>query len=160
MSQVFLRRADLAAIEAHARRALPREACGLLLGIGDAQQGFTVTRILESDNVAPPGENDRFEIEPALLLRTHRSLREAAAGASGAAQSERILGVYHSHPGGRPEPSPVDCARAAAPGYVWLIAALDAQRAAGGACETHAFLHESGLEPARFTGLALSVIEG
>ncbi len=48
--------------------------------------------------------------------------------------------------------------RAAAPGYVWLITALDAAGAgarAGAVAETHAFLHADGLEPARFVALSL-----
>lgn len=155
----MLRRADLSAIEAKARAAAPREACGLLLGRGDTQTGFTVTRVVESENVAPPEAHDRFEIEPALLLRIHRSLREAAgaAGAQASTEAERILGVYHSHPGGKPAPSAVDRARAAAPGYVWLITALDA--AGKGAVETRAFRHAGGLEPARFQPLSLVLVE-
>jgi len=158
VSRVVLRRADLAAIEEHARCALPREACGLLLGSGDAQRGFGVTRIIESENVAGNEANDRFEIDPALLLRTHRTLREAT-GANDATQSERILGVYHSHPGGRPEPSALDREHAAAPGYVWIIVALDSADSGagrgGGTIEARAFLHVDGLEPARFAPLSL-----
>jgi proteasome lid subunit RPN8/RPN11 len=160
VSRLVLRRADLAQIAEEARRALPREACGLLLGHGDVKAGFTVTRILESANVAPLEEAGRFEVDPALLLRTQRRLREAA---SASAAPERILGVYHSHPGGAPEPSATDRARAAEPGYVWLIVALAGAGGAAGAhagksgagVEARAFLHAEGLEPARFAALAL-----
>lgn len=169
MGSLILGRSQLAAITAHARRARPREACGLLLGHGDAEAGFTVTRVVESENVAPAVRTDRFEIDPKLLLSLHRSLREAASGAAeracaaegaggcaapaSAKRAERILGVYHSHPSGAPEPSPTDRARAAEPGLVWLIVALDAAARA----EARAFLHSEGQEPARFEALTLAL---
>jgi proteasome lid subunit RPN8/RPN11 len=174
MGTLSLRRSDLQAIAGHARRALPREACGLLLGHGDAQAGFTVTRIVESENVAPPARHDRFEIDPKLLLSLHRGLREAASGAgapacaaegtcaasASAKDAVRILGVYHSHPGGAAEPSPTDRARAAEPGLVWLIAALDPSGARADQVDARAFLHTEGLEPARFVPLSLIIDDG
>jgi proteasome lid subunit RPN8/RPN11 len=95
------------AIMAHARADLPQEACGLLLGASGHIQQARPAR-----NVADKPET-RFEIDPALLLAAHRSAR--ADGLS-------VIGHYHSHPNGHPEPSKRDAARAVQNGQIWLIA--------------------------------------
>jgi len=100
----------LAALRAHCVRARPEEACGLLVGAGDR-----VARAEPADNVAEDRLR-RFEVDPRLLLRLHRELRGGP---------EQVLGVYHSHPEGRPEPSATDLARALDPELVWLIVGAD-----------------------------------
>ena len=99
-----------AAVLAHTRAEHPREACGMLLGVGGA-----ATRSIAAANVAVRPEAG-FEIDPAALLRVHREARGAG---------EAVLGHYHSHPNGRAEPSRTDAARAVQDGQVWLIAAND-----------------------------------
>jgi len=99
-----------AALRAHCVRARPEEACGLLVGAGDR-----VARAEPADNVAEDRLR-RFEVDPRLLLRLHRELRGGP---------EQVLGVYHSHPEGRPEPSATDLARALDPELVWLIVGAD-----------------------------------
>lgn len=92
-----------AQILAEARAASPRECCGLLEG-----DGRRITALHPTRNLA--AEPDRFEIDPAeqfALLRAGR----------------RIVGCYHSHPGGAAEPSPRDAAHAGEVGFLWLIAA-------------------------------------
>lgn len=72
-----------------------------------------IDTIVPANNVA----NDRarrFEIDPAILISAHRA--ERAGG-------PRILGSYHSHPGGDPTPSLEDAAQADANGSLWLICA-------------------------------------
>lgn len=82
------------------------EVCGLLLG-----EGGWIHAILPAANVAPdPGRH--FELDPAVLIAVHR-----AARAGGPA----IIGHYHSHPSGRPEPSAMDAASAAPDGSLWMI---------------------------------------
>ena len=100
----------LAEIRAHCARARPEEACGLLLG-----DGGEVARVEPAENVADDRRR-RFEVEPRLLLRLHRELRSGPLS---------LLGVYHSHPEGQPEPSPTDLARALDPELVWLIVGRD-----------------------------------
>ncbi len=95
-----------------ARAAFPRECCGLIEGVrmGNVARALVVH---PAHNVSP--DPDRFEIDPAAHLRLRRAAREAG---------HAIIGCYHSHPNGRPNPSPRDL-----PGekdFVWLIAALDA----------------------------------
>ena len=54
-----------------------------------------------------------FELDPAVLIAAHRAAR---------AGGDAILGHYHSHPGGDPQPSSCDAAAAAA-GELWLVVA-------------------------------------
>lgn len=82
------------------------EVCGLLLG-----QPGCITEIRPAANVAPDPER-HFELDPATLLAAHKAAR---------AGGPPILGHYHSHPSGYPEPSAVDAASAAADGSLWLI---------------------------------------
>ncbi len=97
----------LVSILDHARRATPAEACGIVfgdLGIDTAEAAA---------NVAEHKER-AFEIDPAALLRAHRTAR---------AEGRKVLGWYHSHPNGSTEPSATDAARAVEDGRLWLIAA-------------------------------------
>lgn len=101
-------REALDAIIAEAARAAPREACGLLLG-----RGLRIIEARPCVNVAPSPET-HFEIDPQTLIDAHR-----AARAGGPA----LIGYYHSHPSGPPEPSPTDRAQAAGDGKAWAIVA-------------------------------------
>jgi proteasome lid subunit RPN8/RPN11 len=98
--------------EAHA--ALPRECCGLLEGVrgGDCTQ---VVALHPAANLAIP--DDRFEINPMEQFRLMRELRGTG---------REVVGCYHSHPGGKAEPSAQDLVRASQDGLFWLIAALGA----------------------------------
>lgn len=87
-----------------------------------------VCHIEASRNLAPHDQPERFEIDPALLLRLQKQLR-------GGAQS--MIGVYHSHPNGAALPSATDLAQAWQIGMVWLISAVKPA-----AVETRGFLRE------------------
>ncbi len=89
-----------------AAAAYPLEACGLLLG-----QGERIVSLRACANVHPDPAR-RFEIDPRALIDAHRAAR------SGGPQ---VLGHYHSHPAGPPEPSATDRAHAAGDGPVWAI---------------------------------------
>jgi proteasome lid subunit RPN8/RPN11 len=103
----------LAAIEAEAEKARPHEACGLLIG-RRAGMGFRITRHAPSRNLAA-SPNDRFEIDPLTQLHWQKALRGTI---------EAVIGHYHSHPRGRPEPSATDIAEAHDPALLWLITGL------------------------------------
>ncbi len=140
ISRLHLSRSDLGLIEACAKSCLPRESCGIILGT-QTDDGWRVTGIAESRNIAPPDRNDRFEIDPALLLSTQKAAR---------AGGPRMIGVYHSHPNGRAEPSETDLATVWQTGMIWIISAVDMER-----METRAYLrHESG-----FIAVPLYVME-
>lgn len=100
-----------------ARRAWPREACGLLLGEGDRTAGVRLRGALETRNVAGPG---RFTLDPADFLA-----KEGRARAEGLA----VVGIWHSHAtDGEPRardaaPSALDRA-GAWPGWLQVIAAV------------------------------------
>jgi proteasome lid subunit RPN8/RPN11 len=95
----------------HARDAADVEVCGLLFGEGDR-----IDRAMPCRNVAPD-PTTRFEIDPAMLIAAHRAARRGEGPA--------VIGHYHSHPNGRPDPSPRDAAAAAPDGHLWLIVADD-----------------------------------
>ena len=112
--------AVVAHIRAAAAASPDHEICGLLFG--------TATRIEAAQgcrNVAVDPAR-RFDLDPAALLA---ALRGARAGGA------QIVGHYHSHPTGLPEPSRCDAEAAAADGAIWLIIAngeIRAWRAAAG----------------------------
>ncbi|MFM5908797.1 MAG: Mov34/MPN/PAD-1 family protein [Novosphingobium sp.] len=91
-----------------AARAHPQEACGLLLGQGDA-----IERAVPCANVAADPLR-HFEIDPAALIAAHRAERTGG---------DRLIGYWHSHPEGHPLPSAADCQHASGDGRVWAIAA-------------------------------------
>jgi proteasome lid subunit RPN8/RPN11 len=102
--------AALQQIRARAAESPEREICGLLFGPPGRIEEARACANVAADPTA------RFEIDPAALLAAHRAMREGGA---------RLAGCYHSHPGGRAEPSPRDAEAAAPDGMVWLIAAGD-----------------------------------
>lgn len=127
-ARLFLRHSDIQRMEAHARAALPRECCGVILG-GKKDRYWQVSCIEKSPNLAPEACRDRFEIDPALLLRLHKASRTGGP---------RIIGAYHSHPNGLAAPSQTDLELSWQIGFFWLITAIDDRRT-----ETRAFLREA-----------------
>ena len=94
-------------LRTEARKAHPRECCGLLLG-----HGSKITAIQPAANVhATP--RTRFAIDPQTLIDAHRAAR---------AGGPQVVGYYHSHPDGPPRPSATDREEAAHDGRVWAIA--------------------------------------
>jgi desampylase len=104
--RVRISRGLLGAIRQESAAAWPAEACGLLFGNADEIDGFQTVV-----NVADTPEH-RFEIDPAALFAALRA--ERAGG-------PRVIGYWHSHPGGDPAPSPTDAAMAEPDGKLWLI---------------------------------------
>lgn len=64
-----------------------------------------------ADNIAGD-RRARFEVDPRLLLRLHRTLRDGGTG---------LVGVWHSHPDGPAVPSATDRAMAWDDTLVWVI---------------------------------------
>ena len=102
------------AIVDHARREAPLECCGLLLGRGRA-----VTFAAACTNAARSAT--RYRIHPREHIDVRRTLRKFSPPLE-------IVGVYHSHPSGRPVPSATDIAEARYPTWVHLIVGLRASR--------------------------------
>jgi proteasome lid subunit RPN8/RPN11 len=85
----------------------PRECCGLLLG--------TAQRIAEAvplENVAADTMR-RYEISPSAHLAQVRKCREEGAA--------EVIGAYHSHPRGKPDPSATDLLEAFE--HFWFVIA-------------------------------------
>lgn len=101
---------------AHARRDAPHECCGLLVG----RAAEILEAVPASNGSADPTR--RYEISPVdyfAQIRRCRRINEA--------QSEHfaVVGAYHSHPRGGPEPSETDVAQAFRD-FVFLIVGLGA----------------------------------
>ncbi len=94
-------------ILAEASRSSAHEVCGLLFGTNTR-----IDRFQACTNVAADPRRE-FEIDPAQLIAAYRAVRESG---------EAIVGCFHSHPFGSPEPSATDAAYAAPNGWIWLIA--------------------------------------
>jgi proteasome lid subunit RPN8/RPN11 len=103
----------------HARRARPRECCGLLVG-----RGARVTFAVPLRNVARG--RTRYRVDPRDHIALRRVLRETSRALA-------IVGVYHSHPRGRAYPSETDVAEALYPEWAHVIVGLGGRRAAVGA---------------------------
>ncbi len=104
---VEIRRAAVELMRAHARRALPHECCGLLIG-----DGALIDRAVPARNLrAAP---DRYLIDPADHCAALRVAR---------ADGLEVVGAYHSHPTGTLLPSEVDCREATYPEFIYAIVA-------------------------------------
>ena len=74
----------------HARQDCLRECCGLLAG-----RGGVITQTFPATNVATHPATS-YEIAPEEIFRRMREMR---------ADGLELLGIYHSHPTGKNEPS-------------------------------------------------------
>lgn len=130
ISSCVMRAIHRAAVDAN-----PYEACGLLFGATDR-----IKRANNVPNVAPDSRT-RFEIDPAALFDALRAERSGG---------ERIVGYWHSHPGGDARPSVADAQMAAPDGRLWLIVA-----------EERATLWRAGTDGmhGRFAPVALSIAD-
>lgn len=100
-------RSAYALILAEMERTPDEESCGLLIG----HEGRVETAVPAANVAADKGRF--FEIDPHLLLSEHRKARSSG---------RKVIGNYHTHPGGRPSPSLRDAANAYEQGAIWLIA--------------------------------------
>ena len=96
------------AIVRHARAESPRECCGLLVGSGGRIEESVPTTNMDPDPC-------RFRVDPHAHIELNRHLRGSG---------REVIGVYHSHPVGRPEPSPSDVAEAMYPEFLHVIVSL------------------------------------
>jgi proteasome lid subunit RPN8/RPN11 len=88
------------------RREPLAESCGLLAG-----RDGTITRVFAATNAAnDPARN--YEIAPEELFRLMREFRAAKF---------ELLGIYHSHPNGKNEPSARDIELGYYPGTAYFI---------------------------------------
>ena len=108
-STVRIHREALTAIVAHAKRDAPNECCGLLVGKGPAETGhYQVLEAVPSSNGASEPAK-RYEISPVDYFAQIRRCRRINEQQS---ETFAVIGAYHSHPRGTPEPSETDNAQA------------------------------------------------
>jgi proteasome lid subunit RPN8/RPN11 len=121
----------LEAMIEHARRDLPHECCGLLIGTAAGiDESVAMTNLARSES--------RFAVDP----REHIALARRLRGSG-----REILGAYHSHPRSAAVPSPTDVAEAYYPEFVHVIVSL----ANAAAPDVRAYR----IRGARVTGVAL-----
>jgi proteasome lid subunit RPN8/RPN11 len=110
MGTVRIEREALMTIVAHARRDAPNECCGLLVGRPDGTAGGEpyVLEAIPTSNGAPDPVR-RYEISPVDYFAQIRRCRNINAAQ---AENFAVVGAYHSHPRGGPEPSETDTSQA------------------------------------------------
>ncbi len=79
----------LDSVVAHAREAVPNEACGLLEARPD-RGGWTVVRAIRCPNLAAAPRH-QFQLDPLAFLAAENQAR---------ARGNRVIALYHSHPRG------------------------------------------------------------
>ncbi|MBL4666359.1 MAG: M67 family metallopeptidase [Sneathiella sp.] len=115
MMKFILSSSQLEELRKHAIECMPEEACALLVGSRDRAGNWFVTSVVAADNIAE-NKYEFFEIDPGVRIRLERELRE---------QEDEIIGVFHSHPGGRAEPSKSDERMIIERHLIWLVASID-----------------------------------
>ncbi len=100
------------AVVGHAREGTPEEICGVLGGeYGEERSRVETVRRAEDAAETP---ETRYAIDP----------EEALELIEGIEAEGELVGFYHSHPAGPPEPSEIDAERATWPGTSSVIVAL------------------------------------
>lgn len=118
----------LAGLEQEALRTVPHEACALLLG-QRKDNLLSVETTVMSKNVTESDPKRTFEIDPSVYIHLQKAARAGGA---------QVVGVWHSHPGGRAEPSATDKARSVEGGWLWLITSVQ-----GGTTESAAYVADA-----------------
>ena len=107
---VHMTRAVRDAVLGHARRALPNECCGLLIGVS-AGADTRITRAWAARNLRRTPT--RYLIDPADHFAAIRAARRAGLA---------VVGAYHSHPASPPSPSATDAREADDTSLLYVIA--------------------------------------
>jgi proteasome lid subunit RPN8/RPN11 len=81
-------RSEYEAVRRHGEETYPGECCGVLLGTMD-DDVRTVARAVRCTNTRQDRAADRYNIDPAELVRVQREGRQRGLD---------IIGFYHSHP--------------------------------------------------------------
>ena len=93
---------------AHCRREAPKEACGLLAGVGGA-----VTKIYPMTNA--DNSPISYTMDPLEQLRAQKAMR---------ADGVELAAIYHSHTASPAYPSPTDITLASYPDACYIVVSL------------------------------------
>ena len=99
---------------AHARAAVPNEACGIVVGDRAASEGGRALRWVPLRN--PDASPYRYSIDPADLLRLTIEADDA---------DEVFWAIVHSHVASPARPSPTDLRESHYPDALYLLVSLD-----------------------------------
>ena len=102
------------AIVAHARAAVPNEACGIIVGDRPAADGGSATRWVPLRN--PLASPYRYAIDPDDLLRLTVETDDA---------DEVFWAIVHSHVASPARPSPTDLRESHYPDSLYVLVSLD-----------------------------------
>ncbi|QRV13476.1 M67 family metallopeptidase [Haloterrigena salifodinae] len=98
-----------------AREGTPEEICGIFGGDFEHEGRSRVRSQYPAENVAETPRT-RYRIDPEEQLEVFEHLED---------RGEEIVGFYHSHPRGPPQPSATDEAQATWPNRSYLIVSLE-----------------------------------
>ena len=85
-------------LEAWSRAEYPREACGVLVGTREGEL-VRVCQVIRGRNLEELRPGERFELDPASIVRADRDAR---------ARGREVVGIWHSHPDRPAVPSAED----------------------------------------------------
>jgi len=110
----------------HSKAAYPHECCGVLAGVFGSGEVKAVTEVHALTNLNTERANDRYEVDPAELLRIEKDV---------ASRKLDVLGFYHSHPDHPSRPSQFDRDRGW-PDYSYVIVAVEGGKKTWAQCWT------------------------
>jgi len=99
-----------------ASRPYPDEGCGVLLGSLDAEGSVRIVDVTSARNMIVERSRDRYDLDPADLLRADREARDRGVD---------VVGIWHSHPDHPARPSAFDTERAWVD-YAYVICSTNA----------------------------------
>jgi proteasome lid subunit RPN8/RPN11 len=106
---LYIAQAGLQQMQLEVAIQAPEEACGLLAGQIEAGM-YRVSSVIPATNELHSPV--RYRIDPHEQIAAFNLIDD---------QGLELVGIYHSHPAGPPDPSPTDIAEAFYPEAVYLI---------------------------------------
>ena len=138
-SSIQIHAAVLQSLIDNARRNPRVECCGFLAG----REGI-ITHAFPAENIAA-NRATSYEVATKEIVHLMRKIRAA---------SLEMLGIYHSHPNGRGEPSETDIATVGYPEVAYFIISL----AANADADANAVVRAFAIRDGQVTELKLSIV--
>lgn len=101
-------------------QSYPYEACGVFIGRVQGTKNI-VFEALQLSNVLRDAKTDRYAMDPKEMYAAHERARQLGG---------EIVGIWHSHPDQRPQPSEFDL-EAAWPEWSYLIVSVSRRELKG-----------------------------
>ena len=123
---LLIGKSEWEAIRRQGEETYPNECCGVLLGEIGADGVKRVQAVVRCGNTRDDSPQNRYQINPAEVVRIQREARQ---------HGQDIIGFYHSHPDHPAEWSATDLAEAYWIGCSYVITSVERGRAV----ETNSF---------------------